>query len=269
MNKLSSILAHKKNELLERKELYPSKLLEQSPFFETPAVSLRQYLTHPDRVGVIAEIKRCSPSCGSLNPDLSVESLSIGYMQAGASALSILTDKSFFGGSNSDLEIARRFNVCPILRKDFIIDEYQVIESKSIGADVVLLIASALDPKQLKALAQLTHQLSMEVLIEVHSEEEISASPLELGDLIGINNRNLADFSVSLETSLRLRSFLPTDMPTVSESGIETAQDLQILKQAGFSGFLIGQRFLRVPNPEDACRLLINQFQRLNGHKKT
>ena len=154
MNILDQILAHKRKEVDERKGLYPVKLLEQSIYFATPAVSLKKYLLREDKSGIIAEIKRKSPSKGIINPHISVERTSIGYMQAGASALSVLTDKEFFGGSNEDLTLARKFNFCPILRKDFVIDEYQVIEAKSIGADAILLIAAALEPGRIKELSR-------------------------------------------------------------------------------------------------------------------
>src|SRR5690606_15427730 len=145
MNILDEIVAHKRKETDERKSLYPVRLLEQSIFFTTPCVSMRHYIRRPDKSGIIAEIKRKSPSKGIINAHVSVERVSIGYMQAGASAISVLTDQKYFGGSNDDLKTARKFNFCPILRKDFTIDEYQIIEAKSIGADVILLIAAALD----------------------------------------------------------------------------------------------------------------------------
>ena len=137
MNILEKIVEQKKKEMAERKSLYPVKLLEQSIFFASPTVSLKKYVQRKDLSGIIAELKRKSPSKGAINPYVSIERTSIGYMQAGASALSILTDKEFFGGSNEDLMVARKFNYCPILRKDFTIDEYQIVEAKSIGADAI------------------------------------------------------------------------------------------------------------------------------------
>ena len=146
MNILDQIIEHKRKETEERKSLYPVRLLEQSIYFGTKPVSLCHYIRRRDKSGIIAEIKRKSPSKGVINAYVSVERTSIGYMQAGASALSVLTDKQFFGGSNDDLTVARKFNFCPILRKDFTLDEYQIVEAKSIGADAILLIAAALDP---------------------------------------------------------------------------------------------------------------------------
>ena len=153
MNILDKIIAHKKLEVAEKSSLVPVKLLEQSAYFDSNVVSMKKYIKHEDKTGIIAEFKRKSPSKGAINTNALVETVSIGYMQAGASALSILTDKEFFGGKNEDLTTARKFNFCPILRKDFIIDEYQIIEAKSIGADCILLIAAALEPAKLKSLA--------------------------------------------------------------------------------------------------------------------
>src|SRR5438874_1033438 len=160
MNILEEIVAHKAKEVQERKELYPVKLLERSIHFNSPTVSLKNYLQRKDKVGVIAEIKRRSPSKGTINKYVDIEKVSIGYMQAGASGLSVLTDEKYFGGKNEDLTKARKFNYCPILRKDFTIDEYQVTEAKSIGADAVLLIAAVLSKEKIKELAILAHQLA-------------------------------------------------------------------------------------------------------------
>ena len=169
-NILDQIVAHKREEVAKRKEIYPVKLLEQSIYFNTPTVSLSKYLRRPDKLGIIAEFKRRSPSKGDINPYASVEEVSIGYMQAGASALSVLTDTHFFGGKNEDLTEARKFNYCPILRKDFVIDEYQIIEARSIGADAILLIAACLEKAEIKSLAALAQSLGLEVLIEIHNE---------------------------------------------------------------------------------------------------
>jgi len=152
MQILEEIIAYKRKQVEEQKGLFPAKLLEKSIFFDTPTVSLTKYLLREDRWGIIAEIKRKSPSQGIINDNVSVERISIGYMQAGASALSVLTDHKYFGGSNQDLTDARTFNFCPILRKDFTVDEYQIIEAKSIGADAILLIAAALTPSEVRKL---------------------------------------------------------------------------------------------------------------------
>ena len=164
MNILDQIVAYKKQEVAERKELYPIKLLENSLYFSSPTVSLKKYLAREDKSGIIAEFKRKSPSKGIINAYADVEETSIGYMRAGASALSVLTDSHFFGGSGEDLKTARKFNFCPILRKDFTIDAYQVYEARSMGADAILLIAEILSEKEVKQLAELAKSLEMEVV---------------------------------------------------------------------------------------------------------
>ncbi len=262
MNILDQIVAHKKKEITERKALYPVKLLEQSIDFETPVVSLRRYVQRPDKSGIIAEFKRRSPSRGEINPYASVEKVSISYMQAGASALSVLTDSHFFGGRNEDLTEARTFNFCPILRKDFILDEYQLIEAKSIGADAVLLIAECLEKPQLANLARTAHGLGLEVLMEVHSAAQLDKLSPEV-DLVGVNNRDLEDFSVSIATSLDLAEQIPAGLVKVSESGISDAQTIVQLKEAGYEGFLIGEHFMATPDPGRTCRELILQIRHI------
>ncbi len=256
---LEEIVAHKRKEVEERRELYPVKLLEKSLYFPAMPVSLRGYLRRTDRVGVIAEIKRRSPSKGDINKHISVEQLSIGYMQAGASALSVLTDKRYFGGQAEDLSTARRFNFCPILRKDFIVDEYQVLEAKSIGADVVLLIAAALRPEEARSLGALARSLGLEVLLEVHNEDELKRYACPEASIIGVNNRDLSTFKVDTATSERLVSLIPQEFSRVTESGISDAGTIRRLKSAGFEGFLIGEAFMRHSKPEEACRKLIQQ----------
>lgn len=260
---LDEIVGSKRREVAERRELYPPKLLEGSVFFASPTVSLAHYLRREDKVGVIAEIKRRSPSKGSLNPHISIEKLSIGYMQAGASALSVLTDSAYFGGSSDDLRTARKFNFCPILRKDFTVDEYQVIEAKAIGADAILLIAAALSPEKTEALARLAKSLGLEVILEVHSEAELASHLCDGAQIVGVNNRDLQTFSVNLETSERVRPLIPNDRVAVAESGISDAETIVRFKKIGYHGFLIGEAFMRHSRPEDACRALVEQVERL------
>jgi indole-3-glycerol phosphate synthase len=209
--------------------------------------------------GIIAEIKRSSPSSGPICPYLSVEDVSLGYMQSGASALSVLTDGPYFGGCNEDLTTARKFNFCPILRKDFIIDEYQVIEAKSIGADVILLIAQILSGKELESLSQLAKQNGLEVLVEVHHKEDLEKSLLPTVDLIGVNNRNLSDFSISLDKSFDLAKEIPPEFLKVSESGIRSADEIWSLKQAGYHGVLIGSHFMKHSRPQEQCFKLVTE----------
>jgi indole-3-glycerol phosphate synthase len=261
MNILEQIAAHKQKEVADRKSIVPVKLLEQSIYFETTPVSLKKYLQRPDLSGIIAEFKRKSPSLGMINPHASVEKTTIGYMQAGAAALSVLTDQHFFGGKNEDLTIARKYNFCPILCKDFIIDEYQIVEAKSIGADVILLIAGILETEQLNQLAAFARSLGLEILLEVHDREELERMMSERVDVIGVNNRNLKDFSVSLNTSKELAALIPETFMKVSESGIGKPETILELRDYGYQGFLMGEAFMKTSRPEKACADFINSLQ--------
>jgi indole-3-glycerol phosphate synthase len=260
MDILEKIIAHKRKEVAERKSLYPVKLLEKSIYFSSPCVSLRKYLLRSDKVGVIAEFKRRSPSKGVINRYAPVERTSIGYMQAGASALSVLTDSEFFGGKSEDLSTARKFNYCPILRKDFTIDEYQVIEARSIGADAVLLLANVLSAKEIKAFSKLAHALGMETLLEVREEQELASFCDDI-DAVGVNNRDLRTFKTDVKRSHQLVKKIPADVVRVSESGIDSPQTIIELKKAGFNGFLIGESFMKHSRPEKACADLIASVQ--------
>ncbi len=266
MDILNKIIAHKKQEVAERKSMFPVKLLEKSIFYETTPLSLKKYLLREDKAGIIAEIKRKSPSKGVINPYVSVERTSIGYMQSGASALSVLTDKEFFGGSNEDLTTARKFNFCPILRKDFIIDEYQIVEAKSIGADAILLIAAALAKDEVKRLGQKAHELGLEVLLEVHNEEELSAIN-DYVDVLGVNNRNLKTFETNIETSMQLSERIPDHLVKISESGISNPETILKLKSFGYRGFLIGEYFMMDSRPERKCEALIEKLESLQKEK--
>lgn len=269
MNILDKIIAYKKVEVAERKSLIPIKLLEKSTYFNTQAVSMKKYIQRADKTGIIAEFKRKSPSKGNINVTSSVETVTIGYMQAGASALSILTDSEFFGGRNEDLTLARNFNFCPILRKDFIIDEYQIIEAKSIGADCILLIAAALEPKRLKELAAFAKNMGLEVLMEVHDGLELENSLNEYLDLVGVNNRSLKTFEVSLDTSYSLVDKIPSEFVKISESGISEPETLFELKKAGFDGFLIGENFMKSSRPHQAALNFMNAYRRILKEKGT
>ena len=265
MDILQKIVAEKKKEVAERKELTPVRRLEKSIFFEGPAVSMTRYIRRADKIGLIAEIKRQSPSKGVINANAPVERISIGYMQAGASGLSVLTDGPFFGGSLEDLTTARRYNYCPILRKDFVIDEYQVLEAKSAGADAILLIAAILSPQEVSGLAGLAHSLGMEVLLEVHDEEELRRSLMPGIDLLGVNNRNLATFETDIQVSQELAGLIPEDFVRVSESGIENPEVVADLMEHGFEGFLIGGYFMQFGRPERACREFVEEVKRLTA----
>ncbi|MDR7130391.1 indole-3-glycerol phosphate synthase [Algoriphagus sp. 4150] len=263
MNILDKIIARKHVEVAERRSMVPVKLLEQSIFFDGKVVSMKKYVTDPQKSGIISEFKRKSPSKGLINGSASVEGVSIGYMQAGASALSILTDTDFFGGSNADLKEARKFNFCPILRKDFVVDEYQILEAKSIGADCILLIAAALGPARLKELAAFAKSLGLEILMEVHDGEELERSLCDDLDLVGVNNRNLKTFDVSLQTSLDLVDKIPNNFLKISESGISDPSTLITLRRVGFDGFLIGENFMKSSRPEQAAYNFMKEFKKL------
>jgi len=269
VNILEQIIARKHEEVADQKSLFPTKLLEQSIYFPTTTVSLRKYLKRSDRSGIIAEFKRKSPSKGNINMHAPVERTSIGYMQAGAAALSVLTDRDFFGGKNDDLTTARKFNFCPILRKDFVVDEYQILEAKSIGADAILLIAAALEPTRLKELAAFAHTLGLEVLMEVHNEDELLTNLHDEVDVIGVNNRNLKTFEVSVETSKQLAAMIPDRYVKISESGISQPETIMELRQHGFDGFLMGEAFMHSARPERACRNFIEKLNALQPQKAT
>ncbi|MHA6247802.1 indole-3-glycerol phosphate synthase TrpC [Pontibacter sp. CAU 1760] len=267
MNILDEIIAQKHKEVAERRELYPIKLLEKSLYFDTTCISLEHYLLRPDKSGIIAEIKRKSPSKGDINPYVSVERTSIGYMQAGASALSILTDTNYFGGKNEDLLIGRKYNYCPILRKDFTVDEYQIVEAKSIGADAILLIAAALEPARLKELAAFARSLGLEVLLEVHNLEELQQNLSEYVTVVGVNNRNLKTFTTEIELSYELASHIPSGFTKISESGLSKPQTLVDLQEAGYNGFLIGESFMTSSRPEQAAAAFIKELRALQAKK--
>jgi indole-3-glycerol phosphate synthase len=261
MNILDEIIASKRQQVNENKELYPVKLLEKSVFFNAEPVSLQKYVSRKDLSGIIAEFKRKSPSKGMINEFADPASVCLEYMQAGAAALSVLTDTKYFGGTSKDLSTARRYNYCPILRKDFIVDEYQIIEARSIGADAILLIAEVLSAKEMKSLYEVAKNLQLEVLFEVHDEGNIDKLPSD-ARLVGINNRNLKDFSVSIEQSMNLAKKLPASVTKIAESGIDSPATLGQLKKAGFDGFLMGEKFMRETNPGKACKLFIEQLKK-------
>ncbi|MBY5958814.1 indole-3-glycerol phosphate synthase TrpC [Membranicola marinus] len=261
MDILQKIRKQKEKEVAERKSLYPLKLLQKSMYYDVPVVSLAHYIQRKDKSGIIAEFKKKSPSEGFINQYADVEAVTMGYMQSGASALSVLTDETFFGGSSEDLKTARTYNYCPILRKDFIIDEYQIHETKSIGADALLLIAEMLTGEEVKRFSETAHEIGLEVLLEIHDEDEISKYAEGIA-VMGVNNRNLRDFTVDIQHSIDLYSRLPAEPVKISESGIHDARDMIRLYKAGFEGFLVGTQFMRTPHPAKACRSLIEAFQK-------
>ena len=262
MNILDQIIDYKRKEVSENKKNTSIKDLESSAYFKRATVSLREFVCKKDKSGIIAEYKRRSPSKGIINAKALVGRTTRGYADAGASALSVLTDQKFFGGSNQDLIEARKNNSCPILRKDFTIDEYQIVEAKAIGADAILLIAAVLEPDQSAQLADFAHGLGLEVLLEVHNEGELRDNLRVNADLIGVNNRDLKTFSVSTEVSKSLSALIPPHVVKVSESGISTPEAIVELRQFGYEGFLIGENFMKEAEPEKAAARFIREVKR-------
>jgi indole-3-glycerol phosphate synthase len=249
MNILDKIVLNKKAEVELAKKNTSTKELEAAELFSRQTYSFRDFLLDPSRTGIIAEFKRKSPSKGIINDKASVEAVTTAYAAAGASALSVLTDTDFFMGTKADLLKARQANNIPILRKDFMIDEFQVIEAKSLGADIILLIAAILTPAEIQILASLAKSLGLNVLLEVHNLEELQRSINPNLDAIGVNNRNLADFSVSVQTSFDLAEHIPAEFLKISESAISNTKVIKELKEAGFNGFLIGENFMKQEDP--------------------
>ena len=264
MSILDTIVARKKEEVAERKKQLRPTELEKSPFFNREIYSLSQALRNSNP-GIIAEFKRKSPSKGVINGQADVAATTQGYVRAGAAALSVLTDVNFFAGNDGNLCVARAQNQAPILRKDFTIDEYQVAEGKALGADAILLIAAILPPARVLALAQLAHQLGLEVLLEVHNEEELRQTALSetiapFVDVVGVNNRDLNTFETTIETSVRLAKLMPSDMVKISESGINNPADIRALMDHGYQGFLIGEYFMKQLDPAKACSEFIQEI---------
>jgi len=249
MTILDKIIEQKKLEIAGAKSRISLDQLKNTGFFGRKTHSLKESIKNKN--GIIAEFKRQSPSKGIINN--SVEPLEVvsAYESFGASGISILTDHDFFGGNLNDILSVRNDIKIPILRKDFMIDEYQFYEAKSIGADVILLIASCLSPAQVDEFTALAHELEMEVLLEIHTEDELKHFNSKI-DLVGINNRNLKDFKVDLQHSVQLKNQLPKEVLSVAESGIYNLEDFQFLKEKGFDGFLMGEYFMKNTNPAKA-----------------
>ncbi len=251
MNILEKIVARKHVEVEESKNLRPISLLESEPLFaRSSTASLSEALRSASFPKIISEFKRKSPSKGIINDSVLPENVTREYVRAGAVGLSVLTDIDFFGGSFDDFLRARKANPhIPMLRKDFIIDEYQLYEAKSIGADVILLIAACLEPKEVVDLSKKAHALGLEVLLEVHNAEELEISLCDSVDMVGVNNRNLKTFETSIENSIILSEQIPDSFVKISESGLKDAETIMRLFQCGYKGFLIGETFMKTENP--------------------
>ena len=256
MDILTKIVNDKRIEVNLRKQLIPIKQLEHSILFERETVSLAKKLK-ASNTGIIAEHKRRSPSKQVINHDLNVFDVAKGYEDAGVCGMSVLTDGKYFGGSLDDLLTARASCNLPLLRKEFIIDSYQIIEAKAYGADVILLIAAILTKEEIKTFSELAKSLNLDVLLEVHNEAELHKSIMPSLDMLGVNNRNLKTFEVSLETSKQLSNLIPNDFVKVSESGISSIQAIKTLQPYGYKGFLIGENFMKTNNAGESAKQFI------------
>jgi indole-3-glycerol phosphate synthase len=259
MNILEQIIAHKKSEVANRKSQISRAALEKSVLFNRYTLSLKNSLLDDSKTGIIAEFKRRSPSKGIINEKADVVKVTKAFTEQGASGLSVLTDEHFFGGHDQDL-VKARVNAIPLLRKEFIIDEYQLVEAKSLGADVILLIAACLTPAEVKKLSAFARNLGLEVLLELHGEDEIRHICDET-EIIGINNRDLKTFEVDIERSLRMAEMIPADRIKVAESGISSIDTIMRFKQHGFHGFLMGENFMKQPDPTIAFAEFVNQLK--------
>ncbi|GAA4292825.1 indole-3-glycerol phosphate synthase TrpC [Aestuariibaculum suncheonense] len=261
MNILDKITADKRTEVALRKSLIPISQLEQSVLFERPTVSLTEKLK-TSNTGIIAEHKRRSPSKSVINQNLNVNDVAKGYEDAGVCGMSVLTDGKYFGGSLDDLLLARASCNLPLLRKEFIIDEYQLLEAKAYGADVILLIAAILTRDEIKQFSEFAKSLHLDVLLEVHNEEELNKSIMPSLDMLGVNNRNLKTFDVSLDTSKSLSALIPDDFVKVSESGISNIEAIKSLQPFGYQGFLIGENFMKTDNAGESAKIFIEQLKK-------
>nr|WP_295935036.1 indole-3-glycerol phosphate synthase TrpC [uncultured Dyadobacter sp.] len=268
MNILEKIIARKQEEISESKKHRTISELEREPLFSRPTTSLAKALRSSTSPRIISEFKRKSPSKGIINGDVQPQIVTREYVNAGAVGLSVLTDTDFFGGSFADFLAAREANPhIPMLRKDFIVDEYQLFEAKSIGADVILLIAANLTPSEIAHLSRRAHDLGLEVLLEVHNAEELAVSTGEHIDIVGVNNRNLKTFETSIETSIQLSELIPVQFVKISESGLQDAETIVKLFQYGYKGFLIGETFMKTADPGAALAGLqqdLTQHSNLN-----
>jgi indole-3-glycerol phosphate synthase len=260
MDILEKIVADKKKEVEEKRVMLPYHVLEKYPHYEYETVSLHEILARGSSTGIITEFKRRSPSKGVINDTVEIVDVVKKYEQFGAAGISVLTDEKYFGGFSDDLMVARETVTCPILRKEFIIDEYQIVEAKAIGADVILLIAACLTPAAVKRLSAFAMSLGLEVLLELHDVEELGHICNDTS-MVGINNRNLKTFEVDIERSLKMAELIPEEKIRIAESGISSSASIRLFKEHGFNGFLIGENFMKEANPGEAFRLFTEKLK--------
>ena len=261
---LDEIVANKRREIAKNKPLSSIERFRKDGFFwEISNRSMKQSLLAEGSSGIIAEFKRKSPSKGWFKTkELEVEKVVRHYNDKGAAGISVLTDEDYFGGDLDDLIQSKVISDVPVLRKDFIVDEWQIAESKAFGADVILLIAACLSPAEVKQLSVFAQSIGLEVLLEIHNEDELTHICDEV-DMVGVNNRNLKNFEVEINTSLRLISRIPPAKPAIAESGISKVETIVTLRKAGFKGFLMGETFMKEPDPGETFSAFINQLRAL------
>jgi len=259
MHILEEITGFKKQLLNYKKQIVSIENLEAMPCFERECMSLTQNIKN-SKFGIIAEHKRRSPSQPHINFKTDVFEVAKAYEHAGASGMSVLTEQKYFGGSLEDLMLCRSACDLPLLRKDFIVDEYQIIESKAHGADVVLLIAACLTPLEVKQFSELAHQLGLQTILEVHNLSELQTYFCEHVDIVGVNNRNLKTFEVDLDTSKTLIQYIPKNVVKISESGLKQTQDILDLYQMGYDGFLLGEHFMKTDAPGESAKQLLQSL---------
>ncbi|OOG16543.1 indole-3-glycerol phosphate synthase [Sphingobacterium sp. CZ-UAM] len=260
MTILDKIIERKRIEVEKSKAQVSAEELLNYPYFSVACLSLRESILDREKTGIIAEYKRASPSKGDINSTAKVEDVVKAYEEAGASAVSVLTDGEFFKGNLEDLSKARETINIPILRKEFIVDKYQITEAKAYGADVILLIAACLKKEEVQEFAAYAHQIGLNVLLEVHNEQELLDNLFDDIDAIGVNNRNLKDFTVDLQHSYDLLDKIPSEYIKVSESGISDPKTIKALKKAGFQSFLIGENFMKTTDPGKAIKDFVKEI---------
>ena len=264
MNILEEIVEVKKHEAEKLKREYPLSRFTGSPFFSLPSLSFKDSLSKNDSIAVIGEIKKASPSKGIIREDFNHADIARTYFGNGIDAVSILTDEQFFRGSINYLNEIAGFKKAPLLRKDFIIDEYQVYEARANGADAVLLIAEILSAAQITELTKCAQETGLDVLLEIHSTAMINKIDFTLNKIIGVNNRDLSTFKVDINATLQTAAHLPEGIILVSESGIKTKNDFDLLKKSRVNAVLIGEYFMREDNIADGIKR-IKEWSRLES----
>lgn len=264
MNFLEEILAIKKEESARLHRDFTISRFKDSKFYEIPRISFSEEVKSNSDISIIAEIKKASPSKGILIDNFDYKMIAETYMEFGANAISVLTDEIFFKGNIKYLREIAEFKNKPILRKDFIVDEFQIYEAKSNGADIILLIAEALSEQQIKELSQCALENDMEVLLETHSIEQLSKIDFNINKIIGVNNRNLKTFNVDINTTIEVKEKLPKDLILISESGISKYEDIQKLKQAKINGTLVGEMLMKAENIKKSLQELKKWCQNEN-----